>query len=78
VSYQLSHARADLSAGVIFTFDLELDSGKKKALAQTKERGYAEKYGRRDDVYLVGVNFRTEERAVVDWQVEAMKNERGD
>jgi len=55
----------------VFIFEFKLDGSAEGALAQIKERGYAEKYGRRDDVYLIGVNFGTKERAVIDWQVEA-------
>ncbi len=54
----------------VFIFEFKLDGSAEGALAQIKERGYAEKYGLRDAVYLIGVNFGTKERAVTDWLVE--------
>jgi len=42
-----------------------------QALAQLKERGYAEKYqGRNEPIYLIGVEFSKERRAVVGFVVE--------
>ncbi len=60
----------------VFIFEFKLDGSAEAALAQIRERGYAEKYGLgkldglRDAVYLVGVSFSTQERGVVDWRVE--------
>jgi hypothetical protein len=54
----------------VFIFEFKLDASAEEALAQIKARGYAEKYAARDDVTLIGVAFSTEERSVVDWQVE--------
>ncbi len=54
----------------VFLFEFKLDGSAEEALAQIKARGYAEKYGLREAVYLVGVNFGTQERGVVEWLVE--------
>lgn len=54
----------------VFIFEFKLDGSADEALAQIKERGYEEKYGLRDAVYLIGVNFGAQERGVVDWHVE--------
>jgi hypothetical protein len=53
----------------VFIFEFKLDASADEALAQIRERGYAEKYAQRE-VTLIGVAFSTEERSVVDWQVE--------
>jgi len=59
--------------GAVFIFEFKLDGSPEQALAQIEERGYAEKYARREDVILIGVAFSTEQRGVVDWRVESPK-----
>jgi hypothetical protein len=54
----------------VFIFEFKLDGSAEDALAQIKARGYEEKYGLRGTVYLVGADFSTQERGVVDWLVE--------
>ncbi|MFQ5631593.1 MAG: PD-(D/E)XK nuclease domain-containing protein [bacterium] len=42
-----------------------------KAIAQIREKGYHEKYvqsGRK--IFLLGINFDTNERAITDWRME--------
>ncbi len=58
--------------GGVFIFEFKLDGSPEAALAQIRERGYAEQYGLRDDVYLIGVEFGVAERNVVAWQVEQL------
>ncbi|MCD4738817.1 MAG: PD-(D/E)XK nuclease domain-containing protein, partial [Anaerolineae bacterium] len=64
-------AVVETAAGV-FIFEFKLDASPEAALAQIRERGYAEQYGLRDDVYLIGVEFGVAERNVVAWQVEQL------
>ena len=58
--------------GGVFIFEFKLDGSPEAALAQIRERGYAEQYGLRDDVCLIGVEFGVAERNVVAWQVEQL------
>jgi hypothetical protein len=44
-----------------------------RALAQIKERGYAEKY-RGQPIHLIGVEFSREQRTVVGFEVETLEN----
>jgi hypothetical protein len=71
-----SRGRTDLVlelADAVFVFELKLDASPADALAQIVQRGYAEPYrlaGR--PVYLVGVAFDRDRRAIAGWQVEAL------
>jgi hypothetical protein len=64
----------ELTEGVfIFEFKLEEADDAKAALAQIKERGYAEPYRMMEKpVHLIGAVFGTEEGGVIDWKAERM------
>jgi len=68
-------ALVELEEGVyIFEFKLEGAGDVQDALAQIKERGYAEPYRMADrPVYLIGAVFGTKERGVIDWAVEELE-----
>ncbi len=70
--------RVDLSvrvAGQVFLFEFKVveQAGAGKALAQLKARGYAAKYaGSGEPVHLVGIEFSSERRALVDFETETV------
>ena len=61
-----SHGRADLVAETperVFVFELKVDGTPQEALAQIKEKGYAEPYRHSGkEVYLIGLSFDGETR----------------
>ena len=61
-----SHGRADLVAETperVFVFELKVDGTPQEALAQIKEKGYAEPYRHSDkEVHLIGLSFDGETR----------------
>jgi hypothetical protein len=65
----------ELTEGVfIFEFKLEEADDAKAALAQIKERGYAEPYRMMEKpVHLIGAVFGTEEGSVIDWTAERLE-----
>ncbi len=67
-------ALVEMDEGVyIFEFKLEEAGSVQDALAQIRERGYAEPYRLADKpVYLIGAVFGVQERGVIDWAVEEM------
>ena len=70
--------RVDLSvrvAGQVFLFEFKVveQAGAGKALAQLKARGYAAKHaGSGEPVHLVGIEFSSERRALVDFKTETV------
>ena len=70
--------RVDLSVragGQVFLFEFKVveQAGAGKALAQLKARGYAAKHaGSGKPVHLVGIEFSSEERALVDFKTETI------
>lgn len=57
----------------VYVIELKCNQGADKAIAQIKEKKYADKYrasGRA--IYLVGINFDTSVREVTDWKMEKM------
>ena len=55
----------------IVIFEFKMDSTAEVALAQIHEKGYAERYGKADkELVLIGVNFDSKERKIMDWKVE--------
>ena len=71
-----SHGRLDMAVRFnanVYLFELKVVemAGEGAAMAQLKERGYAEKYrGRGEPIHLVGVEFSRETRNVVGFEVE--------
>jgi hypothetical protein len=65
----------ELTEGVfIFEFKLEEADDAKAALAQIKERGYAEPYRMMEKpVHLIGAVFGTKEGGVIDWTAERLE-----
>ena len=67
--------RADMcvrAGGKVFLFEFKVveQTGTGSAMAQLRERGYADKYAGTDgQVYLVGVEFSSERRGVVGFEV---------
>jgi len=58
----------------IFLFEFKLDQPASKALQQTKDKGYAEKYRLHGKtITLIGASFSYKERKVVDWDDELDK-----
>ena len=70
--------RVDMSVragGQVFLFEFKVveQAGAGKALAQLKARGYAAKHaGSGKPVHLVGIEFSSEERALVDFKTETV------
>ena len=71
-----SHGRLDMAVRFnanVYLFELKVVemAGEGAAMAQLKERGYAEKYqGRGEPIHLVGVEFSRDTRNVVGFEVE--------
>ena len=71
-----SRGRLDMAVrfgGAVYLFEFKVveAAGEGAAMAQLRERGYAEKYrGRGDAVFLAGVEFSRETRSVVGFEVE--------
>jgi hypothetical protein len=69
-----NRGRIDLAVELpdhVFVMEFKCDQSVQAALQQIRAKGYAERYqqsGRR--VFLMGFNFSTEERNLVDWKVE--------
>ena len=72
-----SHGRLDMAVrfnGNVYLFEFKVVemAGEGAAMAQLKERGYAEKYrGRGEPIHLVAVEFSRDTRNVVAFEVEA-------
>ena len=55
----------------IFIFEFKLSGSAEEALKQIKDRKYYQKYRMQGkELYLVGVNFEMEKRALSEWKVE--------
>jgi len=78
-----SHGRSDmvvLHAGRVFVLEFKMAEDKKKtgesldgAIAQIREKGYAEKYrDRGEPVHLVGMVFGGEKRSLLGLRTEAL------
>jgi hypothetical protein len=55
----------------VYIIELKCNQPAEKALAQIREKGYHEKYvqsGRK--IYLLGIDFDTEKRAITEWKLE--------
>jgi len=58
---------------LLFEFKVVEQAGIGSAMAQLREKGYADKYAGADGkVYLVGVEFSSEARSVVGFEVESV------
>ena len=55
----------------IYIFEFKCNQSAAAALAQIREQGYAEPYRGGKPITLVGVNFSTEQRNVVEWDAES-------
>ncbi len=70
--------RADMCVrigGKVFLFEFKVveQAGRGSAMAQLREKGYADKYASEDGkVHLVGVEFSSEARSVVGFEVESV------
>ncbi|MBC8181734.1 ATP-binding protein [candidate division KSB1 bacterium] len=54
-----------------YIIELKCNQSAEKAIAQIKEKRYAEKYtGSSRDIFLIGINFDTSERNITDWKFE--------
>ena len=57
----------------IMIFELKVDKTAQEALAQIKEKGYADQYRfRKKAIYLIGINFDSENRNVNDYVFEQL------
>ena len=69
-----SRGRIDLLvafADKVYVIEFKCNQSADAALRQIRERGYAERYAQAGrTVFLVGINFSTEERNIVEWKVE--------
>jgi hypothetical protein len=55
---------------LVVIFEFKIDSTPEIALAQIREKGYAERYGKADkELILIGVNFDSAARKVNSWKV---------
>lgn len=73
-----NQGRIDLTViidGKIYIMELKVDGDKGEALKQIKEKKYCEKYlNRSDKIYLVGIEFSSKKRNVVNFQWEIVSN----
>lgn len=73
-----SAGRLDMAAGFsdkVYIIELKCNQSSEKAIAQIMEKRYYEKYlnsGR--DIYLMGINFDTADRAIGDWKWGPLKD----
>ena len=71
-----ARGRSDLTVlynGNVYLFEFKVADGKGRALAQIRERGYADKYRRSGvPVHLIGVEFGREERNIVGFEFETV------
>jgi len=55
----------------VYIIELKCNQSADKAIAQIKEKRYAEKYGSSGrDIFIIGINFDTTERNITDWKWE--------
>ncbi len=55
---------------MVVIFEFKMDSSAETALKQIYSKGYNERYAKSGkDLFLIGVNFDSGERKIVDWQV---------
>lgn len=68
------HGRIDMVmefCSFIYIIEFKCNGSAKKALGQIREKRYYERYlSTGKEIYLVGINFSTEEKSVVEWEVE--------
>lgn len=67
--------RMDISVevydGLYYIIELKLDLSADAALRQIKRKKYYEKYMKRGNtIHLLGINFSSKERNIVDWKEE--------
>ena len=71
--------RIDLSVFIedkIYIIEFKVDAAKGEALKQLKEKNYAEKYlNKSSEIYLVGIEFDSKERNIVNFELEILKRE---
>ena len=71
-----AQGRADLvveSQRNVYIFEFKVDKSAAEAIAQIKERGYAEPYkALSKPIYLIGLNFKSENRTLSDTLVETL------
>jgi len=71
-----SKGRTDIAvefSDKVYVIELKCNQNADKAIAQIKEKNYADKYrasGR--EIYLVGINFDTSVREITDWKTEKL------
>ena len=71
-----SHGRIDIAveySDKVYIIELKCNQGADKAIAQIRDKKYAEKYlpsGR--EIFLIGINFDTSLRRVKDWKWEKL------
>lgn len=60
--------------GKIIIFEFKLDKSARVAIDQIKDKGYHKLYQDCQlPIYLVGINFNSEQRSIDDWQVELIR-----
>lgn len=71
-----SRSRCDAivqTEALIYAFEFKLDKSADEALSQIRERGYLEPFADSEkEKIAVGLNFSSEERKIVEWQMEAL------
>ena len=61
----------------IFEFKLVGDQADGSALRQIKEKDYAAPYrGQGEPIYLIGIEFSQNQRALLSWEVETLEGKR--
>ena len=57
----------------VYIIELKCNQSADKAIAQIKEKKYAEKYVNSNrNIFLIGINFDTSQRAITDWKWEQL------
>jgi len=71
-----SHGRIDIAVEFkdkVYIIELKCNQSADKAITQIKEKRYAEKYENSNrNVFSIGINFDTSQRAITDWKSEQL------
>ena len=74
---QSSKGRSDVEVetkDAVYIFEFKMGGKVADAIAQIKEKGYAEKYeSSNKNIYLIGVSINRSKRTIGKWQVEKVR-----
>lgn len=77
--YKTSRGRIDAiiqTSTHVYIFEFKLDKTAQEAIAQIKSKNYYERFTKQGkDIYLIGINFNSNERCIDDYVVEAIASQ---